>query len=103
MSWDSLRFGGSCVCTSPLMGDVVPESLLTELLGEGGGAAVATFRFTKPGLVLTDPGATLADAGLTLTGLVLMGGLEQMEDWGADFSVTVADFSSGCRGTSDKR
>lgn len=86
------------------MDDVVPESILTVLLGGGDGAAVASLRFVSPGLVLTEPGAAFAEAGLTLTGLALMGGLEQMEGWGTDFSsVALADFSSGCRGKSDKR
>jgi len=80
----------------PLAVDVVPESILTVLLGEGYGTAAACFRFAKPGLVLTEPGAAFAEAGLTLTGLVLMGGLEQMEGWGTDFSsVALADFNSG--------
>ena len=84
---------------------VVPESVLTVLLlGEGDAAAVASFRFARQSLGLTEPGAAFAEAGLTLTGLALMGGLEQMESCGADFSsVALADSSSGCRGKSDKR
>lgn len=75
---------------------VDPESILTALLGEGAGVAVASLRFAMPGLVLTEPGAAFAEAGLTLTGLALMGGLEQMEGWGTDFSsVALADFDSG--------
>lgn len=83
---------------------LVPESILTALLGEEYGVALASFRFARPGLVLTEPGAAFAEAGLTLTGLTLTGGLEQMEGWGTDFSrVAPADFSSGCTGKSDKR
>lgn len=76
---------------------VVPESVLTVLLlGEGDAAAVASFRFARQSLGLTEPGAAFAEAGLTLTGLALMGGLEQMESCGADFSsVALADSSSG--------
>ena len=78
------------------MGAVVPESILTALLGEADGTAVASLRFASPGLVLTEPGAAFAEAGLTLTGLALMGGREQMEDWGTDFSsVALADFNTG--------
>lgn len=87
------------------MGIVAPESILTVLLGEADGeaaaaaAAVASLRFARPGLVLTEPGAAFAEASLTLTGLALMGGREQMEGWGADFSsVALADFDSGCVG-----
>lgn len=85
------------------MGIVAPQSILTVLLGEADGeavaAAVASLRFARPGLVLTEPGAAFAEAGLTLTGLALMGGREQMEGWGADFSsVALADFDSGCVG-----
>lgn len=84
--------------------DVVPQSILTVLLGEADGAVEASLRFARPSLVLTEPGAAFAEAGLTLTGLALMGGLEQMEGWGADFSsVALADFNSGCGGKSDKR
>lgn len=77
-----------------------PESILSVLLGEGdSGVMLASLRFASPGLVLTEPGATFAEAGLTLTGLALVGGLEQMEGWGTDFSsVALADFSSGCGG-----
>lgn len=83
---------------------MVPESILTVLLGEEYGVALASRRFVRPGLVLTEPGAAFAEAGLTLTGQTLTGGLEQMEDWGTDFStVAPADFSLGCRGKSDKR
>lgn len=86
------------------MVDVVPEAVLTVLLGDAGTEAVASLRFEKPGLVLTEPGAAFTEAGLTLTGLVLMGGLEQMEGWRTDFpSVALADSGSGCRGKSDKR
>lgn len=75
---------------------VFPESILTVLLGEEYGAALASLRFARPGLVLTEPGAAFAEAGLTLTGLTLMGGLEQIEGWGTDFSsVASADFNSG--------
>lgn len=81
------------------MGIVAPESILTVLLGEADGAAAASLRFARPGLVLTEPGAAFAEAGLTLTGLALMGDREQMEGWGADFSsVALADFDSGCVG-----
>ncbi len=84
-----------------LVGKVVPESILTALLGE---ADVASLRFARPGLVLTEPGAAFAEAGLTLTGQALVGGLEQMEGWGTDFSsVALADLDSGCGGKSDKR
>lgn len=79
-----------------MAGATFPESVLTVLLGEGDGTVVASLKFATPGLVLTEPGAAFAEAGLTLTGLVLMGGLEQMEDWGAAFSsVALADFNSG--------
>lgn len=84
-------------------GNVVPGSVLTVLLGEADGATLACLRFARPGLVLTEPGAAFAEAGLTLTGLALVGGLEQMEGWGTDFSsVALADLDSGCRGKSDK-
>lgn len=77
------------------MGDAVPESGLSVLLEEADGVAVANLRFARPSLVLTEPGAAFAEAGLTLTGLALMGGLEQMEGWGSDFSsVALADFNS---------
>lgn len=80
------------------MDNLVPESILTVLLGDADGEAVANLRFARPGLVLTEPGAGFAEAGLTLTGLTLMGGLEQMEGWGNDFSsLALADFGSGCR------
>ena len=83
--------------------DATPEPGLTVLLREAGGGLVASLRFEKPGLVLTEPGAAFADAGLTLTGLVLMGGREQMEGWGADFpSPAPADSNSNCSGKSDK-
>lgn len=79
------------------MADDIPESILTVLLREEDSGAVTSLGFVRPGLVLTQPGAAFAEAGLTLTGLVLMGGLEQMEGWGVDFSsVALADFNSGC-------
>lgn len=100
---DSQSLGGSCARRPTLVGIVVPESILTVVLGEADGAA-ASLRFPRPDLVLTEPGAALAEAGLTLTGLALTGGLEQMEGWGADFSsAALAEFSSGCGGKSDKR
>lgn len=87
-----------------MVGDVVPEPVLTVQLGGAGSGVVACLRFEKPGLVLTEPGATFTEAGLTLTGLALMGGLEQMEGCGTDFpSVALADSDSDCRGKSDKR
>lgn len=83
------------------MDDIVPGPGLT-VLAEVGGDAVASLRFEKPGLVLTEPGAAFVKAGLTLIGLTLVGGLEQMGGWGTDFPlVTLAD--SDCRGNSDKR
>lgn len=101
---DSWGFWGPCECRPPL---ILSESILTVLLGEGDGAvavAVASLRFARPGLVLTEPGAAFAEAGLTLTGLALTGGLEQMEGWGTDFSsVALADFNSCCRGKSYKK
>lgn len=79
-------------------------SILTVLLGEGDGAAVARLRFARQSLALTEPGAAFAEAGLTLTGLALLRGPAQMDCLGTDFSsVTLADFSSGCRGKSDNR
>lgn len=73
------------------------------LLGDECGAAAeavavvaVSLRFARASLVLTEPGAAFAEAGLTLTGQTLVGGLEQMEGWGSDFSsVAPADFGSG--------
>lgn len=67
------------------------------LLGEGDcdATAEASLRLTRPGPTLTEPSVAFAEAGLTLTGLALMGGLEQMVvGWGTDFSTaTLADFN----------
>lgn len=85
--------------------DAAPESVLTAAPGgRDSAAAAAGLRFASPGLVLTGPGAAFAEAGLTMTAPALMGGLEQMEGWGTDFSsVALADIDSGCGGKSDKR
>lgn len=93
----------SCELRPTLVGDAFPESVLTVLLGVEDRALVASLRFVGLGLVLKQPGATFEEAGLTLTGAALMGGLEQMEGWGTDFSsVAQADFNSGCKVKSDK-
>lgn len=83
-----------------MVGDFSPESVLAVLLGTGDVVAVASFRFARPGLVFAEASPAFAEAGLTLIWLTLMGGLEQMEGWGAAFSsVALPDFNSGCRGT----
>lgn len=74
---------------------------MTALLREAEGVVVASFRFSDR--MLRKPGVAFAEAGLTLKGVALMRVLEQMEDWGADFSpVAPGDFNSGCRRKSDK-
>lgn len=95
---DSWGFLGSCEC-GPV---VASQSIVTALLREVEGMAVASLRISD--FMLTEPGAAFAEAGLTLKGAALMGVLEQMEDWGTDFStIAPGDFNSCCTEKSDKR